>query len=39
MIEKYSYEYWLHHFEYVMGYKEKLDIDTSNTQWTKRDLI
>jgi len=38
MIKKYSSEYWLHHYEYVMGYKEKLDIDTSNEKWTKAGL-
>jgi len=38
MIKKYSPEYWLHHYEYVMGYKKKLDIDKSNEKWTKTGL-
>jgi hypothetical protein len=37
-VKKYSTEYWLHHYEYAMGYKEKTDIDTSNAQWTKSNI-
>ena len=35
---KYSVEYWLNHFEYAMGYKDKLAIDTSNAEWTRANL-
>ena len=37
-MKKYSAEYWLHHYEYAMGYKEKADIDTSNVEWTKSNI-
>ncbi len=37
-MKKYSQEYWLRYFEYVMGHKPKLDIDTSNATWTRGDL-
>ena len=37
-MKKYTPEYWLHHFEYAMGYKDKLDIDTSNVDWTRGGL-
>ena len=38
-MKKYSPEYWLQHYEYAMGYKEKADIDTSNADWTKTNII
>jgi hypothetical protein len=37
-MKKYSPEYWFAHYEYAMGKKEKLDIDTSNADWTKNGL-
>ncbi len=37
-MRKYSTEYWLHHLEYVMGIKEKADIETSNFEWTKSNI-
>ena len=37
-MRKYSTEYWLHHYEYVMGHKDKADIDTSNDDWTKNNI-
>jgi hypothetical protein len=37
-MEKYSPEYWFAHYEYAMGKKAKLDIDTSNADWTKNGL-
>jgi hypothetical protein len=36
---KYSVEYWLNHYEYAMGYKDKSNIDTSPAEWTKANLI
>ena len=37
-MKKYSTEYWLRHYEYAMGYKERIDIDTSNVNWTKANI-
>ncbi len=37
-MKKYSPEYWLAHCEYAMGHKPKIDIDTSNSIWTKNNL-
>ena len=37
-MKKYSPEYWLHHFEYTMGYKDKAEMDTSNVTWTRSGL-
>jgi hypothetical protein len=37
-MEKYSIEYWLAHTEYVMGNKDKIDIDTSNADWTRNNM-
>ncbi len=34
-MKKYSTEYWLTHYEFAMWHKSKLDIDTSNADWTK----
>jgi len=37
-MKKYSNEYWLHHYEYAMGYKKKIEIDTSDANWTKKNI-
>ena len=37
-MKKYSVDYWLHHYEYVMGHKNRADIDTSNADWTKNNI-
>lgn len=34
----YSVDYWLHHYEYAMGHKPKLEIDTSNVDWTRSNI-
>lgn len=34
----FTVEYWLHHYEYAMGHKPKLDEDTSNVNWTRNNL-
>ena len=38
-MKKYSIEYWLKHYEYAMGHKDKSNIDTSNAEWTKASLV
>ena len=35
---KYSKEYWLAHYEYAMGHKPKIAIDTSDVVWTKNNI-
>jgi hypothetical protein len=37
-MKKYSTEYWLRHYEFAMGHKERVDIDSSNANWTKNNL-
>ncbi len=37
-MRKYSVEYWLAHTEYAMGKKDKIDIDTSNADWTRNNM-
>lgn len=37
-MKKYSQEYWLQHYEYAMGYKEKSVLDTSSAEWTKSNI-
>jgi hypothetical protein len=37
-MKKYSTEYWLRHYEYAMGHKERVNIDSSNANWTKNNL-
>ena len=34
----FTVDYWLHHYEYAMGHKPKLDEDTSNVNWTRNNL-
>ena len=34
----FTVDYWLHHYEYAMGHKPKLDEDTSNVNWTRHNL-
>ena len=37
-MEKYSTEYWLVHYEYAMGHKDKINIDVSNAEWTQNNI-
>ena len=37
-MKKYSTEYWLAHYEFAMGHKSKINIDTSNVDWTKNNI-
>jgi hypothetical protein len=37
-MEKYSVEYWLAHYEFAMGHKPKINIDTSNVDWTRNNI-
>ena len=37
-MKKFSVDYWLRHYEYAMGKTEKIDIDTSNVDWTKNNI-
>lgn len=34
----YSKDYWLKHYEYVMGHKERQEGDNSNADWTRKNL-
>ena len=34
----YTSEFWLSHYEYAMGHKPKVDGDTSNVDWTKKNI-
>ncbi len=37
-MKKYSTEYWLAHYKFAMGHKSKIDIDTSNVDWTRDNI-
>lgn len=37
-MKRYSVEYWLAHYEFAMGHKKKIDIDTSNADWTRGNI-
>jgi hypothetical protein len=37
-MKKYSTEYWLAHYEFAMGHKSKINIDTSNIDWTRNNI-
>jgi len=34
----YTSEFWLAHYEFAMGHKQKIDEDTSNVNWTRSNI-